>query len=1135
MKFKRSSFIKKVGVLLCFVAFALSANAQTRKVTGQIVDESGQPIIGATIRLQDATTGTITDIDGHFSLNVPDGKKVVISYIGYLKQVILPKGDTLKVILQEDNQKLDEVVVVGYGSMKQKNITGSVSTISAEELEDLPVSNLSEALQGMVNGLNVQLGSSRPGTNANEVYIRQNRTFTGISKDGGNSTPLIIIDDVIQLGTNGQPSMEQFNMLDPSEVESITVLRDASAAIYGSRAANGAILVKTKRGKKGVPVISYSGKFAVNDAVSHSKVLKGSAYGRFYNALAIGSNKASGYDDLDVLYSDMELAEMDNLNYDWLDKAGWKSAFQQTHTLNVTGGSERATYYAGATYFDQGANLGDQSYKRYTYRAGVDVRLTNDIKLSATVAGNEGKSDQIYTKGARFKLYGMSGSTEKSDYSALHHMPNHMPWNVTLPDENGQDQEYWLGPIENTYSSPSFNRDYVTSWNYFALNNSGSFSKNRSNSWNADISLTYEVPFVKGLSLRATYSSSHSSEATEQASFPYELAYVGGRMPADQHLVYTIPSSSFKTAIFDKNSTLSFKDKQAERRQMNFYVNYDRTFGQHSISAMASIERYESFYDSRDIEYADLAHDISDTYLGVGGPSIVGPDGKSALASDNTVTLKGESGSLSYLGRVAYSYADRYMLQFIFRSDASTKFAPENYWGFFPGISAGWITSEESWFKRSLPWFEFLKVRASWGRTGRDNIKMWKWKEQYKMDLKGMQFGAESGKPGTSLIPQSSPNRNVKWDVSDKFNLGFDTRFFDGRLSAVFDFYYDINDNILNQFMASQPGIPVYAGGSYAEENFGRVDTYGGELSLTWRDKVGQVNYNIGMDFGLNGSRVKEWVPGLRYNKYPSSSSWEEGMSTYLPVWGFKVWKGTSNGDGILRTQDDINRYWSYLESYTPEGGQTKYLDKTSKDDLRPGMLAYQDLGGEMVNGVQQGPNGQIVLEQDYGKLCEKNKTYNVSTRLGASWKGLAISANIATSWGGVRFIDRASMGGNKSTMIWAPDSFWGDMFDEMYNPNGKYPNLGTESLISSSAIANSDFWMISTFRCYIRNLSVSYTLPKKWIAPLKMSAVRLNLTGNNLWDLYNPYPNHYRNMYDASSTDYPTLRTWSLGVNVTF
>lgn len=215
MKYISSSSVKKIGMLLCFIAFALSVNAQPRKVTGQILDESGQPIIGATIRLQDSPTGTITDIDGHFSLDVPEGKKVVVSYIGYIKQTFVPKSNTLNIVLQEDNQKLDEVVVVGYGSMKQKNITGSVSTISAEELEDLPVSNLSEALQGMVNGLTVELGSSRPGTNANEVYIRQNRTFTGISKDGGNSTPLIIIDDVIQLGTNGQPSMEQFNMLDP--------------------------------------------------------------------------------------------------------------------------------------------------------------------------------------------------------------------------------------------------------------------------------------------------------------------------------------------------------------------------------------------------------------------------------------------------------------------------------------------------------------------------------------------------------------------------------------------------------------------------------------------------------------------------------------------------------------------------------------------------------------------------------------------------------------------------------------------------------------------------------------------------------------------------------------------------------
>lgn len=1138
MKHKMSLLGKRSSMILLFLMCVVLTYAQARKITGQVVDGNGEPIIGANVIVDGVKgVGAISDMDGNFTINnVPEGKKLIVSYIGFLTQTVTPKSTTVKITLLEDNKFLDEVVVIGYGSQKMKNVTGSVATISASELEDLPVSNMAEALQGMVNGLEVSLGSPRPGTNANEVYVRQSRTFNGISKDGGNAVPLIIIDDVMQLGDNGQPSMEQFNLLDPSEVESITVLRDASAAIYGSRAANGAILVKTKRGKSGVPKITYSGKFAFADAVSHSKVLRGSEYGRFYNAFAIGAGKALDYNDVDKLYSDVELAEMDNLNYNWLDKADWKTSFTMTHTVNVTGGTDRATYYAGATYYDQGANLGTQDYKRYTYRAGVDIRLTNDVKLSATVSGNEQKSNQIYTKGARFSMYGQTGNSTKSDYNALHHMPNHIPWSVTLPNDDGVEEEYWLGPIANTFNSPSFNRSSITSWNYFALNESGSYSDTESNSWNANISLTYEVPFVKGLSLRANYSSSHSNTVNEQASFPYELAYVSRQMSADQHLVYTMPSTAFKRSVFASNTQLAFRDDASKSTQMNFYINYDRTFGKHSISAIAAVERREASNNGRAILFADMAYDISDTYLGVGGPSIVKPDGTSALQKDNTVTTKGESGSLSYLGRVSYSYADRYMLQFIFRSDASTKFAPENYWGFFPGVSAGWIISEESWFKEAVPWFEYLKMRGSWGRTGRDNIKMWKWKEQYKMDLKGMQFGENGGVFGTSLLPQVSPNRDMKWDTSDKFNLGFDMRFLDGRLSATFDAYYDINDNILNQFMASQPGIPIYAGGSYAEENYGRVDTYGAELSLNWHDKVGPVNYKVGFDFGLSGSKVKKWVPDLRYNQYACVSDWEEGMSTTLPIWGYKVWKGTSKGDGVLRSQADIDAYWSYLEANAQAAGTSpKYLTVTSKEGLKTGMLAYQDLGGEMVDGKQQGPNGQIIEKQDYGKLADKNKIYSFTTKLAASWKGLSVSANIATSWGGARFLDVYTIKTDANSMAWAPDAFWSDMFDEVTNPNAKYPNLGVNSLVAGSSIAQSDFWQVSTFRCYVRNLTIAYSLPKRWVAPLKMDGVRLNLTGNNLWDFYNPYPKHYRNMYDATNVEYPTLRTWSLGVSVTF
>lgn len=1078
-----------------------------------------------------STTGTISDFDGKFSLDVPEGGKLNITYIGYLSQEITPKTDVLKITLLEDTQKLNEVVVVGYGTQRMKNVTGSVSTISAKDLEDLPVTTLAEALQGEINGLSVDLGSSRPGGALNnEIYIRQAKTMNGLSKDGGNNIPLIIIDDVIQLGTNGLPSMEQFNMLDPSEVESITVLRDASAAIYGSRAANGAILVKTKRGKNGVPSISYSGKFAISDAISHSKVLRGSDYGRFHNAFLIGSNQAKR-SETNKLFSDEEITALDGYHYDWLDEAGWKAAFNQTHTLNVSGGSERATYFAGASYMNQGANLGGQDYSRFTYRAGVDIKLTSDVKLSASVSGNEGKTRSIYTKGARFDAYGGAAS-EKADYNVLHHIPDFMPWSITMED----GEEYWLAPYENFYRNPSFANNSVSSWNYFALRENGSYSNQDMNSWGSNLSLTYEVPFIKGLTIRGSYATSYTTNVSEQAAFPYDIVYMKSQPKVGQHLPEDIPLSSFALKTFDKNTQLNFTDMVSKNQQYNFYVNYDGKFGNHSIAAMFGIERSESEYSERLIAFENLASDMSDTFLGVGGPQTVKPDGTSALSSDNTVTRKGESGSLSYLGRVSYNYLDRYMLQFIFRSDASTKFAPENYWGFFPGISAGWVISEENWFKDKLPWMEYMKIRASWGRTGRDNLKAWKWKQVYSTKLEGMQFGSNGGNRGTRLLPDTSPNRDVKWEVVDKFNVGFDMRFLGGRLGATLDLYYDINDEILNKDMASQPGIPIYAGGQYAEENWGRVDTYGAELSLTWRDQIGDFKYDIGLDYGINDSRIKKWVPGLRDNAYPSSTSWKEGLSTTFAKYGFKVWKGTSTGDGILRTQEDIDSYWNYLTEHANAAGTTpKYFGKEKKDELRLGMLAYQDLGGEMKDGVQQAPNGQINKEQDYARLCGRKDSQGFTTRLGGSWKNLSFRINIATSWGGVRFIDRVDIktGGGKT--VWSPDSFWKDMFDEETNPNGAYPNLGCDRVIGGSVLADSDFWAIETFRCYVRNLTIAYSLPKKWIAPLRMQSVRLNLSGNNLWDLYNPYPDHYRNMYNAGNADYPTLRTWSLGVNVTF
>lgn len=1138
---KAQNYYLSVAKAICFSfltfipvgVFAESVNVQAVQVTqqtgvvkGTVVDAQGETIIGASVTIKGGTVGTITDINGNFSLTVPAGSQLVISFIGYTRQFVTPKpGQPLKIVLQEDTKVLEEVVVVGYGTQKQKNVTGSITQVSSKDFEELPVSNLSEALAGQINGLSVQKSSGRPG-DSGSLSIRQSFNF---AKDGGDSTPLVIIDDVIQVDANtGRATLDQFNMLDASEIESVTVLRDASAAIYGSRASQGAIIVKTKRGQNSAPRISYSGKFALNDAISHSETLDSYEYGVWANRVLMASGKGMKKDDNGVmvpdynkLYSDSELNTMKGLNYNWLDDA-WKSAFSMSHSVNVSGGSDRATYYAGATYYDQGANLGEQKYNKWTYRAGVDVKLTTDLKFSASVSGNNSEQEKSFTKNANgINTYGGTAG-EQGDYNLLLHVPQYMPYKITLDDGNEYYTSPLLGPHQKGGNAASANQ--MSSWNYFSLLDNGSGQTTKSSSYAANFALTYAIPYVKGLTVKGTYATSRSTSDSEQVQMPFTLAFLNANTQVvDGHLFDAHPSAKdYQFKKNDKSSRVAYGDVITSSQQLNFYVNYDRTFGKHTVSGMLAMERTDAEYSKKFYLYDNP----NEPYLGTSTSA-------GTLNAGNSYTQRSESGTLSYLGRFNYSYADRYMAQFIFRSDASTKFAPENYWGFFPGVSLGWVTSEESWFKEKVSWFEYLKVRASWGRTGKDNIKAWGWMQTYDYAAdKGFQFGSNGGALGAGLTPGKTPNRLVHWDSTTKWNFGFDTRFLDGRLGANIDIYYDRTADVLNQSMAKANGVPVTVGGLFTEENYGTVDAYGAEISLSWRDKVGQVRYNVGVDFGFNGNEVKEW-PTLPVG-FPSDNTMRVGSSQYNPVWGYKVWRGTSSGDGLLRNQQDIDNYWAYLtEHAAATGGNPKFFNVTDKDQMRPGMLAYQDLNGAIdADGNFAAPNGQIVEKEDLGKLLDTNKTYGFTTKLGLSWKNLTWSAQIGTSWGGLRTIDNYKINLSSNQMLWAPESYWSDMFDETTNRNGRYPNTG---YTDAHILDTSDFWTISSFRCYLRNMSIGYTLPKEWIKAANLQSVRLSLTGTNLWDFYNPYPKKYRNMYTSSTDAYPTLRTWSLGVSLSF
>ncbi|MCV2484469.1 SusC/RagA family TonB-linked outer membrane protein [Flavobacterium sp. SH_e] len=1126
----KQALIKRCSFLLFALMSVLSYAQNQVTVTGTVTDNLGGLLPGVNVTEKSTKNSVTTDYNGKYQIKVKSGGTLVFSFIGMKKiEIPLNNRSIVNAQMQDDFNQLENIVVVGYGTQKKKELTGAIATVKPDDLMDLPVTNLSDALKGLVPGLAVTSGSGRPG-DAGSIQIRQS---FGFSKDGNSTIPLVIIDDMIQVDpTNGKPTLEQFNRLDPSEIESITVLKDASAAIYGSRASQGAIVVKTKRGKSGKAKFTYNSQFAVNDAISHSKTLNAYEFGVFSNRFL--TSQTPNIDPV-KLYSASELEEMKSLNYNWLEEA-WKPAIQQKHSFNVSGGSEDITYFAGATYLTQDANLGYQKYDKWNFRTGINAKIAKNLDFSASVSGNSGTIDKSFTKASANisdGSYGSAAGGEQADYGFLLHMPKHVPWETVVDGKT-----YYMSPFPNSnknLGSANANTT-IAGWNYFANLNNGSHQITDDYSYNVNASLNYKLAAVKGLSFKGTYSRTQSSSYTEQIQLPYDLARIRNYETEGNHLasaadpsVYnatTNPGGDYVIETNVRNSRVYYNNSDSKSTQGDFFINYDRTFGDHQIGAMVGGEASEIYNTSTRLAYEQTGKDYLGDYRTAG-----------TLSASNSTATKVEGGTLSYFGRLNYNYKQKYLFQFLFRSDASTKFAPENYWGYFPSVQLGWVMSKEDWFEKALPWVDFLKLRYSIGKTGKDNIQPWRWVQYYDVIVdKGFQFGpagtnSGGGNNGNGVTPRVTPNRDVTWDTTVKNNIGIDLTVLKNRLNFTADFYYDKTTNMLTD-MSSAVGVPISAGGAYAEQNYAAIDAWGSEFSLNWSDKIkSNVSYDIGINFSYANNEVKKYPD--QGNVLPSNNATREGQSVgFNPVWGFAVWKGTSTGDGILRTDEDIANYWAYLsERATAVGGTPKYFDITTPSGIRKGSLAYQDVAGQLnPDGTLAPADGQIMKENDYVKLANSSRTYGFTTNLGFKANGFYFRTQISTSWGGATFVDLVSQGTSSANSMWSRESFWRDMYSDD-NPNGKYPNVAQWSYMSSP----SDFWQLNTFRCFVRNLSVGYDIPKKVFADTKISGITLGVTGNNLWDLYNPYPDHYRNMYDNSSVGYPTLRTWTLNFTVSF
>ncbi len=1080
-------------------------------VSGNVKSATG-PLPGVTILVAGTKNATLSDVDGNYVLTgVSANSSITYSFIGLKTETIAVEGrKTINVTLKEDSHQLDAIVHVGYGSQAKGSLTSAVATVSTDEISELPVSNLTESLQGLVPGVNISGVSSRPGEAAN-VSIRQ--TFS-LSKDGGTSVPLVIIDDVMQLDANtGQPTLEQFNMLDPSEIETITILKDASAAIYGARAAQGAIIVTTKRGKKGKAKITYSGQLTYNDAISHGKTLSGKEYGEYWNTIL----NITGDADANNLYSMNEIYDMSQAKHNWLDEA-WSGSFTQRHSIGVSGGTDNATYYAGVSLFDQGANLGAQDYQRWNFRSNVNVKVAEGLKLSANLGANNGNLERSYTKASSGINNGYARGN-RADYAALLHMPSHIPWEV-----EHEGAKYFFSPLlgsnQATVASTIDSRSSMAGWNYFANEAIGSKSVEESMSYNANFSLEYDVPFVQGLSFKGSFAVQQSYTDGDQVALPIELLYQEKTDLANNHLYN--PDASFGLATNNGGGDLQivYDSNYNRRNQYNFYANYSRTWGEHSITAMGSIERSDGYRSAKRMLYSNP----DNPYLG--GSSTAGE------IQDGSYIQRFQTASMSYLGRVNYSYGSKYLLTFLMRSDASTKFAPENYWGTFPSVSAGWIMSEENWFENALPWVDRLKVRYSFGLTGKDNIRAWLWLQQYDYSADGgMGFGENGGNKIEGLKPGKTPNRDVKWDKTYKNNFGIDAAFLNNRLSLGFDYYLDMARDMLT-ITTAQVGTPVTTGGAFTEQNYSSINSWGHEVQISWSDKINNdMKYSVGINFGRGNNKVVKYYD-TNY-RYEADIQTQQGMSTIRPTYGYKVWTGTSGGDGIMRNQQDIDNYWAYLEENANAAGSdgAYYFGTTDKSQMQLGNLAYQDrFGKPSEDGSMTDADGRIGEDgsQDFYQLAKANARRGFVSNLGFTYKAISFKTQISTSWGGATYIDRVRLPSNE--FFWNPESFWADM----YNPNN--PTAGMYPVASESGnLQNSDFWMVNSFRCFVRNMSVSYNIPKSMAQSIGVERASVSFTGNYLWDFYNPYPDKYRNMYDSSTSGYPTLRSWAIGVNLQF
>ena len=1028
--------IKRFAIFAVLLSVAFASGAQTRKVSGTVTSTKGEPLIGAGVLIKGTTSGTVTDNDGAYQLAVPSNATLVYSCIGYKTLEVQPgTRSTLDIILEDDIDLIDEVVVVGYGTQSKLTLTGSVTSTSGTELVKNSSVNLSQGLAGRLSGVIVNNRSGEPGRDDAVMFIRGRSTLR-------NNAPLIIID-----GVEGRE--DEFSRLTGDEIESINVLKDASAAIYGARSANGVILVTTKRGKfKEAPKVNFSYDLGLQSPTRLVKLADAVLYTTTYNKSLAITGAAPVYSDTQIQHY---INQDDPINYpntDWFAEIIKPVSAQHKYGVSINGGSERAAYfvefngqYQDGIYYKSATN-----YNQNNLRSNLDIQVTDFLKLGVDVNARQQHKNYSAFPSDNYGIF----------YIAQRMRPTGAAY---FPDGAGASQGY-EGKLLRGGTNPAVLVQDLTGYDRTTIN-----TINTTFTANLDLSA-----LTKGLSVNGylAYDLVSTFNKNWQKNWNY-YSY-----DEITELFEERSNSYWPTPVLHEYQT------HTTNTAFNVNVNYDRDFGGHHVTALFGFEQSAYRLDYFKAGINSFASDILDEFF-------AGSADKSWYAINGYAR---ERARRSLFSRIGYDYNSKYMAQFIIRYDGSENFPAGKRWGIFPGASIGWRISEEPFIKDNVDWLTNLKIRASYGEQGNDQIDPFQYMTTYSYTSAYSYKTMFDNKEVNFIIPGVIPNLNVTWEVGRTWNVGIDGNIFNGLLGWELEAFTTKRNNILCTRNAS---VPYYTGltNSLPDENIGIVSNRGIELQLSHENKLygGELLYHVTANFLYARNRIE----------YMDEAPWPEGHD-YMKLEGMPM------GSALYYKVGGINKTEEDLTSHLQMGGATL------------GDFWFEDLDGDnKITNLDRYRMPRTTVPQIVfginGDLTWKNFDFSILLQ------GQALA----------RYYYSPAMDPVSGNLDWFAATYgW-----NKENTDSDYPRIG--STVSNGGVNRSDFYSRNAAFLRLKNVEIGYTLPvKKWAPKLGVQSLRFYIAGYNLLTLselkfVDPETS------DESYQTYPQMRIVNTGLKLSF